>query len=175
MFSGIYQGSNADWGVTYYFTNIVLKVLAPPLARPGALHLNRVLKRALISAPRSAPPGNHRWPPNPTTPPDCGYYAAGAMCMAAPEKWLPGGCIWLHPPGHNNIVPGGTGGGSIFFNLRGRGGVGVGVKQGPKTPHLGGQLRLAPRRAAGRCRGGGRATPCFRCTPLYPGTRKWGP
>ena len=55
MFSGIYQGSNADWGVTY-FTNIVLKVLAP-LTRPGALHLNRVLKRVLISTPRSTPPG----------------------------------------------------------------------------------------------------------------------
>jgi hypothetical protein len=55
MFSGIYQGPNADWGVTY-FTNIVLKVLTP-LTRPGALHLNRVLKRALHSAPRSAPPG----------------------------------------------------------------------------------------------------------------------
>jgi hypothetical protein len=69
----------------------------------------------------------------------------------------------------------GHGGGSICFNLRGRCGVGVGVKQGPKTPHLGGQTRLAPRRAAGRCRGWGRAAPCFRCTPLYPGTVKWGP
>ena len=30
MFSGIYQGPNADWGVTY-ITNIVLKVWAPLL------------------------------------------------------------------------------------------------------------------------------------------------
>jgi hypothetical protein len=83
--------------------------------------------------------------------------------------------VHLVVPGNNNIVPGGTGGGSICFNLRDRCGVGMGVKQGPKTPHLGGQTRLVPRRAAGRCRGGGRAMPCFRCTPLCPGTVKWGP
>jgi hypothetical protein len=46
----------------------------------------------------------------------------------------------------------------------------------PKPPTwLGGQTQLAPRRAAGRCRGGGRATPCFLFTPLCPGTVKWGP
>jgi hypothetical protein len=83
--------------------------------------------------------------------------------------------VHLVVPGCNGIVPGGTGEGSICFNPRGRCGVGVGVKQGPKTPHLAGQTRLAPRRAAGRCRGEGRAAPCFRCTPLCPGAVKWGP
>ena len=52
MFPGIYQGPNADWGVTY-FTNIVLKVLTP-LTRPGALHLNRVLNGYYI-VPRVVP------------------------------------------------------------------------------------------------------------------------
>ena len=69
-----------------------------------------------------------------------------------PLKWSP----------PSNIVPGGTGGGQF-------------AKQSPKTPHLGGQTRLVPRRAAGRHRGGGRAMPCFRCAPLHPGTVKWGP
>jgi hypothetical protein len=88
----------------------------------------------------------------------------------------PGGASGALYPGVNLLLfyPGALGV-NLFFNLRGRRGVGVGVKQGPKNPHLGGQLRLAPRRAAGRCRGGGRAAPCFRCVPLHPGTVKWGP
>ena len=89
--------------------------------------------------------------------------------------------VHLVVPGHNDIVPGGTGRGrrggegSICFNLHGRCGVVVGPEQGSKTPQLGGQTRLAHRRAAGRSRGGRRETPCFRCATLCPGAVKWGP
>ena len=50
-----------------------------------------------------------------------------------------------------------------------------GGKIGPqKLPHVGAQTQLAPRRSAGRSRGGERAAPFFRCAPLHPGTVRWG-
>jgi hypothetical protein len=64
--------------------------------------------------------------------------------------------------------PGGTGGGSIVFNLHGRCGVGVGVKQGPKAPHLLGWPNAA---GASPCCGAlpwrGKGSALFSLCPLW--------
>jgi hypothetical protein len=57
--------------------------------------------------------------------------------------------------------------------MRGRRGGKTGPQKNPRGwPNAAGAYHS---RAAGCCRGGGRAAPCFRCTPLCLGAVKWGP